>query len=143
MKKTGMGFIVLMLMSGAVMADGKLGDILGKKPHKVTPEEWKAMLPVTETYVWFSGDVEGEATLTYKSDGTFSGTAKEYVWQTTSGSKGTWEIDPKGKICIDEKFESWGSSFKGCWFTFKVGDQYYVSLSDTDPASAIRKATLK
>jgi hypothetical protein len=132
--------MTLFVFSSMAFADMTLGVLLDKGGKKITKSEWDSLLPVTVYFEWFEGN--GEATLTYQSDGTFKGNAKEFDFRTESRSNGTWVMDKNAQKCIDETFQNWPTTFKGCYYYFKLNGQHYVTLSDTDRSSKVKKATI-
>jgi hypothetical protein len=107
-----------------------LGELLDKGGKKLLKTEFVAMLPASLSGVWPDG--KGEADVMFKPDGTFSGSARHYSSNSTSGSYGTWDMDENGKSCIVEKLPGWNTTHKGCTFRFLLGDQLFSSPSDSD-----------
>jgi len=131
---------ITLAFAGLVFAQATVGELLDKGAKKIGKEEWLAMLPITTSGVWPDG--KGEAQLTFKPDGTFSGNARHYPSGTSSGAYGTWKVDEVGKVCIDERFYAWPSTHQECTVRFKLGEEFFRAPSDSDRSAGTVKTTL-
>lgn len=131
----------VLFASQVSLAQSTFGEAMDMGAKKVTKEEWLAMLPVTITGISSSGRLD--LNLTFKADGTFSGNVTSREGHGSSGSYGTWTMNDNGERCLDETLSSWNMKYKGCNFTFKVGDKYFAVPSgiETDRDTKIRLQT--
>ena len=126
---------------GSAHAQENLGGLLDKGAKKVSKDEWSALLPVNVSYIWLSKS--GTFSLTYKADGSHTGSAQHFPSGTSSGAYGTWKIDESGKICVVEKFSNaYWTTQEFCYFLFQLDGQPFASDSDIDRSARISKATI-
>jgi hypothetical protein len=130
MKKSLLLAAVGLAWLGSASGQSTLGEILDKGAKKLFRPEFVALLPASVSGVWLDGN--GEASVVYEADGTFSGMARHYGSNTTSGSFGTWNMNETGIVCIVEQLPGWRTSHKECQFRFLLGDDLYYSPSDSD-----------
>lgn len=120
----------LLAFSAGAAAQSTLGELLDKGGKKVAKEEYLAAFPANFKYVW--PNRQGEADLHYTPDGKISGSEYHYHSQSTSPATGTWTVDEVGKWCASKSFSVWNTSFNGCFFGFRLGEQYFFAASDSD-----------
>ena len=122
---------------GVASAQGNLGELLDLGAQKITKAEHLASLPATSYSVWPDG--KGEEVLTYFPDGKISGTEKQYAIGATSGATGKWTMTPSGKICTSVRFTSWPGTHEECRFLFRLGNDVYISMSESARAAPVQK----
>ena len=98
----------------------------------------------------FGQQSQNRTEVTFTADGKLSG--HEQLWdsygydyrrpnsaRSSRELKGTWKMDPSGKLCMDQVFGQYEDVYQGCFLMFKLGDNvFYV-----DPASeSDRRATV-
>jgi hypothetical protein len=125
----------LLLFGGAAMAQSNLGDLLDKGAKKLGKEDYLAMMPFKVKYVWPNRGGEGD--LVFNADGTLSGTEFHYPSRSESPAVGTWTVDDGGKWCIKKSMAVWNSKTDQCWYSFRQGDDYWGTFSDTDRAARL------
>ena len=142
---------------GVASAQGNLGALLDMGAKKISKVEYVTSLPVTSYSVWPDG--KGEEELTYFTDvmvidddrtsggaitfpqfcSTVSGTEKQCTSGATSGATGKWTMTASGKICTSVRFTSWPGTHEECRFLFRLGDEIFVSMSDSARAAPVQK----
>jgi len=122
---------------GVASAQGNLGALLDMGAKKISKVEYVTSLPVTSYSVWPDG--KGEEVLTYFPDGKISGTEKQYTSGATSGATGKWTMTASGKICTSVRFTSWPGTHEECRFLFRLGDDFFISMSDSARAAPVQK----
>ena len=132
-------YAIAIASSGLACAQSTVGELLDQGAVKLGKDDWIAVLPITSSGVWSSGD--GETQADFKADGTFSGNARDYIYGTSSGVYGTWKVDDFGMVCFDEKFSRWTTTTKGCFVRFKLGEQFFHAPSATDRGAKVVKRT--
>ena len=130
----------IILSMGTAHAQSNLGELLDQGGSKVTKDQWVALLPATVSGITTSGKAEFK--LTFKPDGTFSGTSASLQGYGSSGNYGTWKMDSNGEQCFDENFPGWNLKLNTCGFLYKLGNQYFRSNSDSDKTSPIFKRAI-
>lgn len=131
----------LLLITSQVFAEQTVGGLLDKGALKVGKAEIEELLPASIFFKWIA--TEGEATLTYTKDGTLTGIAKEYLFDTESRSDGTWTLDSDGKMCIKEFFQNWAMNYEACYQYYRIGKEYYVSYFDSKRSDEAQKAMIE
>lgn len=118
------------------LAQSTVGDLLDKGGQKLVKADYDALVPFRMTYVWPQGGGEGD--LIYKPDGTLSGSEYQYSSRSESPTTGTWTADEEGKWCLKKYMTLWNSRTDRCWYTWKLGNDFYGS-GETDRAARISK----
>jgi hypothetical protein len=119
-------------------SQGNLGELQARGAINLTKELFEAGMPLTRCSVWLNG--KGEATLTFRSDGSFEGSAWRDDSHTSSRSEGRWSFDAEGRWCIDERFLDWDRTYKDCAFRFVLANgEVFVAESDQDPKAEVFK----
>ncbi len=131
-----LAFLATMLATGA-NAQSNLGELLDKGGKKLLKADYIALAPFRVKYVWFQGGGEGD--LVYAANGTLTGSEYHYPSRSESTAVGTWEVDDSGKWCIKKNLEAWNSKTDVCWYSFRLGDEYFGTLSDTDRNARVGK----
>lgn len=119
---------LLALLQLPVWAQSNVGDLLDKGGKKLTKADYAAMVPFRVKYVW--PDRGGEGDLVYQADGTLSGLESHYVSRSDSPATGVWTADEEGKWCIKKHMTAWNTRTDVCWYTFRLGDDFYGSRKD-------------
>lgn len=122
---------------GVACAQGNLGALLDLGAKKITRAEYVASLPTTSYSVWPDG--KGEEVLTYLPDGKITGTEKQYTTGASSGSTGKWTMTASGKICTSVRFTNWPGTHEECRFLFRLGNDVFISMSDSARAAPVQK----
>jgi hypothetical protein len=130
----------LTLNGTGVQAQSTLGDLQDMGFKKMAQNEFASTIvgrKLSGVNFHNANDIEFE----FKPNGSMSGT-----WDGTragfgQGSfSGVWRMDDGGKLCTDTR-TSWGTNSQ-CAFFFRLGDQHYASLSESDRKAEIRKRTI-
>lgn len=129
---------VFALASLPASAQSNVGDLLDKGAKKLIKDDYMAMAPFRVKYLWPQGGGEGD--LVYEANGTLSGSEYHYSSRSESPATGTWQADENGKWCMKKHMAVWKSNTDMCWYTWKLGDDYYGSASDSDRNAPVRKA---
>jgi hypothetical protein len=110
-------------------AQNTVGELLDAGAKKSTKDEMVAAVAGAKiTGPTSSG--KADTNIDFKADGTFSGYVTSRQAGGTSGSVGKWTVD--AKMCVDEYLSAWNMHHKECWFTYRVGEQSYRTLSDSE-----------
>ena len=135
-------------------AQSTLGDVLDKGGVKITQAEWLSMLP--HKNFGFGQKSQNRTEVTFAADGNLVG--KEQLWDSGSYDyrnansavssrelKGTWKMDPDGKICINQVFGKYENVYQGCFFMFRLGDNiFHVDpASDSDRRAAVTRRRIE
>lgn len=131
-----LAFLATMLAPVA-NAQSNLGELLDKGGKKLLKADYIALAPFRVKFEWPQGGGEGD--LVYAANGTLTGTEYHYPSRSESPSVGTWTVDDSGSWCIKKKLEAWNTTFDRCWYTFRLGDEYFGTLSDTDRNARVGK----
>lgn len=133
--------IALGLVANLASAQSNLGELLDKGAKKMLKEDYAAMAPFRVQYLWPQGGGEGD--LVYKADGTLAGT--EYHWPSSSQSPavGSWTVDDGGKWCIKKTMAAWKANTDVCWYSFRLGDDFFGGLSDDRTAKVFKVKSLQ
>ena len=131
------GLAVLGLVTIPAHAQSNLGELLDKGGRKLMREDYAALPPFRVQYRWPQGGGEGD--LVYKADGTLVGTEYHSQTQSESTAIGTWTVDDNGRWCIKKTLAEWNSKTDVCWYSFRIGDEYFGGLSDSDRTSRVFK----
>jgi hypothetical protein len=127
----------LMLLCASVLAQSTVGELLDKGGRKLVKDDYQALVPFRVQYAW--PNRQGEGDLVYAADGTLTGF--EYTMQgAQSPATGTWTIadDASGKWCIKKFMINWNARTDQCWYSWKLGDDYYGSLGDDRGARVMK-----
>lgn len=119
------------------LAQSNVGDLLDKGAKKLVKDDYLALAPFRLKYVWPQGGGEGD--LVYVADGTLSGSEYHYSSRSESPATGTWSADETGKWCMKKHMSVWNSRTDMCWYTWKLGDDYWGSATDSDRGGRIMK----
>jgi hypothetical protein len=113
----------------------ELGEYLDKGAKKLGKTEQMSMASQARLVTGETFNGTASISLAFEPDGTFSGTVtviKGQYKDAVSKSKGTWTVDDNGKFCMKEHLIDWNRYNSYCYFSFALGDQLVLSLSDTD-----------
>lgn len=112
-------------------AQTTLGELLDAGATKITKDQMVAALGGAKiTGATSSG--KADMNIDFKADGTFSGYVTSRGAGGTSGSVGKWTVDANGKTCIDEYLSAWNMHHKECWFSYRIAEQSYQTISDSE-----------
>lgn len=131
--------IACLFAMGAVpaLAQSNVGDLLDKGAKKLTKDDYMSLAPFRLKYVWPQGGGEGD--LVYVADGTLSGSEYHYSSRSESPATGTWSADDAGKWCMKKHMPVWNSRTDMCWYTWKLGEDYWGSATDSDRSGRVVK----
>lgn len=139
------------MASNGVYAQSTLGQVLDKGGERITEAQWRAMLP--HKNLGFGQRSQNRTTVTFTDDGKLAGI--ESLWsgywshanlsQPTRELKGSWKIDPDGKLCIDQVFGKYEEVYSGCVYMFRLGDHlFHVEAgSETDRSAIVTRRTIE
>ncbi|MGP1680059.1 MAG: hypothetical protein ACTS6J_23240 [Burkholderiales bacterium] len=129
--------VLATMLATVANAQSNLGELLDKGGSKMLKADYIALAPFRVKYVWFQGGGEGD--LVYAANGTLTGTEYHYPSRSESPAVGTWTVDDSGKWCIKKNLEAWNSKTDVCWYSFRLGDEYFGTLSETDRNARVGK----
>lgn len=152
---TGKTFALLigvwLLASNDVCAQSNLGQVLDKGGERITEVQWRAMLP--HKNLGFGQQSQNRTTVTFTDDGKMAGI--ESLWSgyrshanlshASRELKGSWKMDPDGKMCIDQVFGKYEAVYSGCFYMYRLGDHiFHVDPgSETDRSAAVTRRTVE
>lgn len=129
-------FISACVLSGSVMAQSNLGELLGMGAKQIQKDELVLLLSGLTMSGESFNNQGGTIRFEYKADGTVTG-----YFRTTDGrdfpSSGTWKVDDSGKFCRDMTRAD-GSKWGDCRYFFRLADNYYAAQK-SDRGTKIEK----
>ncbi len=128
--------VSLCIVASSAFARSTVGELLDKGASKLSKEDYAALTPFRVVYQW--PNRQGEGDLLYAADGTVAGSEFHYPSRSASPATGTWTVDDGGKWCIKKFMQSWDSRTDQCWFSWKLGDDYYGSLGEEKNTKVIK-----
>lgn len=131
-----LAFLATMLATVA-NAQSNLGELLDKGGNKLLKADYTALAPFRLKYKWLQGGGEGD--LVFAANGTLTGSEYHYPSRSESTAVGTWTVDDSGRWCIKKNLETWNTKTDMCWYSFRLGDEYFGALSETDRNARVGK----
>lgn len=136
--------LLLALCAGAARAQSALGEIQDKGARKLGKDEVVRLLRgATVRGINASGS---EISIDYKADWTIIGAVlpdRSKGSGAASGIYGTWVVEDSGRLCVDATKVIENQTQQACGFYFKLGNQYFVSPSDSDGKARLLKRTIE
>jgi hypothetical protein len=114
--------------SFSALGQSTVAELLDKGGKKLLKDDYATLTPFRVVYQW--PNRQGEGDLFYAADGTLNGSEYHNSSRSTSPATGTWTVDENGKWCMKKFMQLWNSRTDQCWYSWKLGDDYYGSLGD-------------
>jgi hypothetical protein len=126
MKTLILGALLASLGIGAAVAQGTLGGLLDAGAEKMSKQE------VLDTVIgaMISGPTPsgGNVEITYKADGTYSGSYQGWAGARGAGKEGgifgKWTLQENGKLCEEGRGGA-DKEIARCMYFYRIGDQLY------------------
>jgi hypothetical protein len=128
---------VFLCASFSAAGQSTVAELLDKGGKKMLKDDYAALAPFRVVYQW--PNRQGEGDLFYAADGTLSGSEYHNSSRSTSPATGTWTVDENGKWCMKKFMQLWNSRTDQCWYSWKLGDDYYASQGE-DKDTKVMKA---
>lgn len=123
-------------MVTCVQAQSTIGELLDAGAVKLSREQVVAGLSGTKI-VGITSTGRAEMNIDLNADGTLSGVVTSLRNASTSGSVGKWTVDENGRTCIDETLTAWSMRHQECFFSYRLGDQSYRTVSDSEERGTV------
>ena len=133
--------LVGIAVSSSACSQIKLGDVLDKGGKLMPAGDARALLSGAKVSGTTSGGAQFDSR--YVPNGEIEGSISGP--RGMSMLSGTWKINDRGQVCADALVVSGrGQRIGGCYFYFRLGDEYYVSeSSDERSADALKRTVSK
>ena len=138
-----------LLWAGNAAAQSNLGELLDARATKLSPEVFKE--EVVQRMVAGPMPAGGTVEIMYAQSGVIAGIGNAPTMQSGANRAlqigGEWKINDEGKICTSIRIllqAAGPAEFPPrCQYWYKLGDQYYLSDSDSDRQARVLRRTLK
>lgn len=134
--------LLLAFPTPTVLAQGTdLGQILDKKPEELSKDQVQGIVSGASLKRTAFNQVQNayvEVTANFKADGTVA-----VMQQTMHGpvrGNGKWRVSDEGQLCSEISWPR--STSSACTWFFKLGEELWVSQSDSDRSTFTSKASI-
>lgn len=125
------------LASGGVLAQSNLGEVMDKGGTKLSKQDLHALIPGA---LWQSTTASGIAfKIDMKADQTLVGTGTNA--KGSGPVTGSWAINDQGQLCTKTLIVNFRQTTEACVHVFKLGSDYFGSVSDRDRAAPASRRT--
>ena len=138
-----------LLWAAHAAAQSTLGELLDAGATKLSPEVFKE--EVVQRMITGPTGSGGTVEVMYAKSGVIAGRGQAPAFQQSpilgSTIGGEWKINEEGKICASMRIlqaAAGPAEFPHrCQYWYKLGEQYYLSESDSDRHARVLRRTLK
>ncbi len=123
-------------LSFSSLAQSTVGELLDKGGKQWQKADYEGMFPARLQYRWPNG--QGEGDLVFTADGQLSGSEYHYASRSESPATGTWKVEDDGKFCAPKEMKAWRSRTNLCWYSFRLGDEQFMSLTTERDAKLLK-----
>jgi len=133
----------LMLWASLVIAQNNLGELLDAGARMLSVDEFKEGL--VQRVIVGPTPSGGNLEIMYATNGEIQGRGIGLSSPTPVPVSGEWKIGDSGKICSSMRLGGTNSVVlpSRCQSWFKLGDQYFLSDSDSDRYARVLRRTVK